>query len=87
MKRLLTVDEALEHIDFNDDMAHTYRNPAPSVLFGADLSKQEIRKELDLANIIEIGGDQCKGINHAIVVNGSLFIANKPSLLELDKCD
>jgi len=78
------LEQVLEHADFKDGLVHSYRNPAPGMLIGADLSKDELVNAFNASNMIEIGGDQSKSVNHAIVFDSSLFVANKPSLLVLD---
>lgn len=84
MKKFITPKEAASLLNDGDHI-HTFMNPC-GVLLGCDYTREEIIKKLkENPKNIEIGGDLCRKMKHAIVVNGSLFIENNAE--KLDKFD
>lgn len=66
-KIFLTIDEAKRIANVVDNQIHCFVNPSFG-LVGADWSKESFIDELNKANTIEVGGDQCRGMNHALAV-------------------
>lgn len=64
---------------------HTFRNPN-GMLMGCDISRRRLREIFaEFPNAIEIGGEACKAMKHAIVVvdgHGPLFIETDMEKLE-----
>lgn len=61
----LTLEQALDVLP-QDKEIHCFVN-TPFGLIGADWSKQKVREALENAETIEIGGEQCKSLSHALV--------------------
>jgi len=80
----LTKDEAISALN-PGKYIHTIMNPAGGIMMGADLSRQSIIKLFeDNDGKIEIGGDSCKSMKHALVVhrdNGPLFIESNMEVI------
>ena len=64
-------------------------NPNINILVGADHSKESFLKDLETAKEIEVGGEQCRKMGHALVLwqgnNPYFFEHNEDKLLELLK--
>lgn len=86
----LTLDEAISAISFNEDASvHTFINTG-GILVGADHDRSSLVDKMFAADRIEIGGEMCKQLKHAIVVwpkgakmqSDLLFVASKPERIE-----
>lgn len=80
----ITVEDALSLIGTRKEV-HTFRNPGPNIMIGADHSKQSITKTIKDAHKLEIGGDMCKNMGHGLVIweNES----ERPLFVEVDKVE
>jgi len=68
-RRTLTVDEAIALAHWNEDSSiHCFANPAGGMLVGADWERGDFVDALLTSRGIEVGGDQCRALKHAIVV-------------------
>lgn len=78
-KRFITAEEAASLLNDGDNI-HTFVNPNGAMLIGADWQRSEVIKLLEeQSGKIEIGGEMCRKMAHAIVVwrgNDPLFIEN-----------
>lgn len=63
----LTKKQALECMIIKDNKVHNFIQ-AGFGLVGADYTIKEVKKKLDEADSIEIGGEGCKALSHRIVV-------------------
>lgn len=79
-KILLTKEQALKIAQFNDEQIHCFLS-ASFGLVGADHSKESFLNDLERAKWIEVGGDTCRGMNHALV----LWIEDTPHFFEHDE--
>ena len=87
-KTILTPEEA-ETLLPGGDIVHNYLNPSAGMFLGCDFSREETTKALRNAVRIEIGGDACKKMGHALVVwdtdqHYSFFAADKDRVAELE---
>lgn len=73
----LTKEQALKVAQFNGDNIHCFLS-ATFGLIGADHSRTSFMEELEKAESIEVGGDNCRGMNHALV----LWIGKEPYFFE-----
>jgi len=86
-RQFLTPLEAIALLPDGDEV-HTFRNPGAGMLIGADWKRSEVIKALSESgpNEIEIGGDECQRMEHAIVLwdgdSRPLFIANRPLIAQ-----
>ncbi len=87
-KITLTPDEA-ESLLPEGDTVHNYLNPGAGLMMGCDFSRESAVEALSKAVQIEIGGDGCKGMGHALVVwdtekSYSFFEADKGRVAEME---
>lgn len=61
----LTLEQALDILPKGNQI-HCFVN-TPFGLIGADWDKQKVKETLENAETVEIGGEQCKSIGHALV--------------------
>lgn len=84
-KRMISVDEATELLPEGDHI-HTFRNPGPNALIGADISREKIIQVITAnAKTLQIGGDACRTMGHGLVIIdelGPLFIATDRTKLD-----
>lgn len=67
-KRFLTADEAISLLNDGESI-HTFVNPNGAMLVGADWDRKDVIKILKKnSGEIEIGGNTCREMKHAIVV-------------------
>lgn len=83
-RKIITPAQAIELIN-DGDYIHVFRNPS-GMLIGADWSRQSV---IDTINkdgaVLEIGGSQCRGLGHGLVINESIFVeANEEKIKILD---
>jgi len=85
-KKFITPEEAIALLN-EGEFIHTYRNPA-GMLIGCDIKRQDLIDRINAnPEKLQIGGDACRQINHALVLeeNGYLFIeTNAEKLNEFD---
>ena len=79
-KIYLTKEQALKIAKFNDDEIHCFLSTS-FALIGADHSKESFMEDLDRAESIEVGGEHCRSMNHALV----LWIKDEPHFFEHDE--
>lgn len=79
-KVYLTKEQALEIAKFNGKNIHCFLS-ASFGLIGADHDRKEFDKELNKASSIEVGGGNCRRMNHALV----LWIEETPYFFEHDE--
>lgn len=87
-KRKLTPTESISVLS-DGDYIHTFRNPGPGVMIGADIKRERI---IDLihehSDTLQVGGDMCRKLKHGLVLfdsSGPLFIASDEARLnEID---
>ena len=86
-RKFLTKEEALDCLIIKDGQVHNFINGGFS-LIGADWSIKEVEKCLEKAESIEIGGDNCRKLNHGIVVikDGDIYFFEADNE-KLDKYD
>lgn len=77
-KIFITKEEAISIAKFKDDQIHCFLNSIPNMLVGADHSKESFLRDLETAKEIEIGGDNCRKMRHALV----LWQRNTPYFFE-----
>lgn len=99
--RYLTVSEALSALlapvpapdDWDEhgpweDVVHVFTNPGVDMLLGADWSRDSVKQAISAAKVRQIGGAQCRGMGHGLVVSdgdGWLFVeADESRITELD---
>jgi hypothetical protein len=63
---ILTAHDAMTLIGPGDPV-HVLVNPAGGVLVGADWTRAEILRLLDEAEVVELGGPECRRIEHPVV--------------------
>jgi hypothetical protein len=84
-KITLTPEEA-ESILVEGENVHNYANPAPGMFVGCDYERADAIKAIRAALQLEIGGDHCKRMKHALVVWTSetrvLFFQTDPAKIE-----
>lgn len=76
MSRLMIpLEEAVKLLPDGNSI-HTFRNPGPAILVGADWSRAEILKALQRADEIHVTGEGAQGMGHGlwIATGGGLFI-------------
>lgn len=83
----ITPEQAANCLNQGEEI-HTFRNPA-GMLLGMDYRRETVLRVFNEADKIEIGGEQCRRMKHAIVVHkkdgGLLFVeANEDKINELD---
>jgi len=86
-KRHITFDEAVGLLN-EGEYVHTFRGGG-SILIGCDHERDSMLKSMkQYENTLQIGGDQCRSMNHGPVLDhtaGSLFIeTNKEKLDSFD---
>lgn len=68
-REYLTPTQAWECTDKSDkETVHVFHNPNGAMLIGFDVSVDRIKVAFGQAKSIEIGGEQCLGMGHGIVV-------------------
>jgi len=75
----LTAEQAISMLPDGDSI-HTYRFAHFGVLIGADWSREKLVEAIN-DHKCEIGGDQCKAVNHGLVVH----IGDDPLFVECKK--
>jgi hypothetical protein len=81
-ERLTLTPEHAMSLIADGDSVHTFRNPGPSILVGAEWDRSEIERHVR-SNPTELGGERCREANHGIVVHdkyGTLFIATREGI-------
>lgn len=80
----LTAEQAIESLPDGDDI-HTFLNPAPSVIIGADWQRDSVLRAIREAATVEIAGPGARGMGHglAIVKRGGerVFVAAREEVL------
>lgn len=83
-RKFITPEEAINLLNDTEEI-HTFRNPN-GMLIGCDISKNSIIEILKSnPGKIEIGGETCRIMNHALIVEdgGFLFIETNEEKLNL----
>lgn len=84
-KIILTPEEA-ESILADGEHIHSYANPAGGLMLGCDHGRLAVIAGFKTAHAIELGGDNCKRMNHALVVwtepTRLLFFQTDPAKVE-----
>ena len=75
---LLTKEEAISIAEIKDNQIHCFVNPNVNMLVGADHSRESFLKDLETTKEIEVGGEQCRKMGHALV----LWQRNEPYFFE-----
>ena len=76
-RKILTFDEAMALVP-EGDAVHTFSNPAPGVMVGADWSRQQIIDAIR-QNGAELAGATARNFGHGLCLVGQrLFIATRP---------
>ena len=73
----LTKEQALSIAKIDNDKIHCFL-AASFGLIGADHDNKSFEEELNKASSIEVGGNNCRSMNHALV----LWIEGKPYFFE-----
>jgi len=85
----LTKEEAISIAKFNDEQIHCFINPGVNMIVGADHSKESFINDLNRAKEIEVGGEHCRKMGHALVLwqrdTPYFFEHNEDKLKELLK--
>ena len=66
--RLIITAEQAEALFPQGEYIHNFANPAAGMMIGCDYERCNAIEALKSAKQIEIGGDQCKAMGHALVV-------------------
>ena len=83
----LTKEQALDCLIVKEGQVHNFI-PAPFGIVGADWNLNEVKECLDKANSIEIGGEQCRKLNHGVaVISGEDVYFFEADNNKLDKYD
>jgi hypothetical protein len=64
----LTAEEALSLIPADAESVHTFSNPSPGILLGFDREVEDIKQAIVRAETIRIGGSNCRGMGHGLVL-------------------
>lgn len=83
-KIILTKEEALKIADIQDNQIHNFLT-ASFGLIGADYELETFNEYLESADYIEVGGNNCRGMNHALVIwknNKPYFFQHKENELK-----
>lgn len=84
--RHITPAEAISLLTDGDDI-HTFRNPGPSALIGADIRRERIIEVINAnPDTLQIGGETSRNMKHALVLEdeiGLLFIATDEEKLNI----
>lgn len=87
-KIILTKEEAMKIAKINDDTIHNFVSTSFALL-GADYGLETFNQYLDEATCIEVGGEHCRGMNHALAIfrNGEVYFFehDEDKLIELLK--
>lgn len=78
-KQPLTKEEAIAMLPDGDSI-HTFRNPAPSVLVGADWEREEILKAINKYDF-ELTGEAASAMDHGMAFKdeyGWCFVETRP---------
>lgn len=81
----LTAEQALTTLP-DGDRVHTFKNPAPSVLVGADWDRPDVEAAIRAADKIEIAGPMARGMGHGLVLYhraGLTYVATDESRLSV----
>ena len=85
-RKFITPKEAINLLN-DGDRIHTFRDPS-GMLMGCDVDRDKIIKMIeDNPDKLEIGGEGCRGMKHALVINdeGILFVeTNEEKLNKFD---
>jgi hypothetical protein len=65
---ILTADEATALLPDGDDYVHCFSQPSAGMFIGTDHERAGVEDVFRKAKQIEIGGDNCKGMGHPLVV-------------------
>ena len=83
--KILTPEQA-KSLLADGEYIHNYANPTDGVMIGADYKRTDAIDALNSAIQIEIGGEQCRAMNHALVVweneHKCTFFATDPERIE-----
>lgn len=73
-KIFLTKEEALKIAKIENNQIHNFVSSS-FALIGADYDLETFNRYLDKATCIEVGGEHCRGMNHALAVyrNGEVY--------------
>lgn len=86
---LLTKEEAISIAEIKDNQIHCFVNPGVNILVGADHSKESFMNDIESAKEIEVGGEHCRKMGHALVLwqknEPYFFEHNEEKLVELLK--
>ena len=87
-KIFLTKEEALKIAKIDNNQIHNFVSTS-FALIGSDYNLETFNRYLDEATCIEVGGEHCRGMNHALAVhrNGEVYFFehNEDKLKELLK--
>ena len=85
----LTKEEAMKIAKIKNNQIHCFVNPGVNMIVGADHSKESFMSDLERAKEIEVGGEHCRKMGHALVLwQGNepyFFEHNEEKLIELLK--
>ena len=76
----LTVEQALAMLPDGDEI-HTFRQPAVSVMVGADWERDELAEAIRSADRRVLTGEMATGMGHGMAIwsGGWLFIETRPA--------
>lgn len=83
-RKFITPEEAINLLN-DGEQVHTFRNPN-GILLGCDVDRESIIERLKSnPDKIEIGGETCRSMKHALILedNGFLFIETNEEKLNL----
>lgn len=80
----LTIPEA-ESILPEGDAIHTFVNPNGGMIIGVEHRRESVLENIRNANNLQLGGDTCKAMGHALVINSRLFVeADKKKVQDME---
>ena len=86
---LLTKEEAIKIAKIQNNQIHCIINPGVNMLVGADHSYESFMSDLETAKEIEVGGENCRRMGHALVLwenkEPYFYEHNEEKLVELLK--
>ena len=79
---MITRDQAVKIAKNRSGWVHSFKQSGHAI-FGCDYTVEEFKRTLDAAKIIEIGGETCQRMRHALCVDKELFFETIDNFQEI----
>ncbi len=79
---MITKEQALKIIKNKSGWVHSFKQSGYAI-FGCDYSVEEFTKTLEQAKYIEIGGETCQKMSHALCLDKELFFETVENFQEI----